>query len=116
MTTGPRETSARTAREETLPGETAAMRVPPRSRWQVLLIEYELLDSFNADIQSRVWMSGLVLVGLSMVGLVFMATTLKSGGEETLRVIGLLGAVSTLLSLGWWILLRRLFTSQRIID
>ena len=116
MTTGPRETSARTAREETLPGETAAMRVPPRSRWQVLLIEYELLDSFNADIQSRVWMSGLVLVGLSMVGLVFMATTLKSGGEETLRVIGLLGTVSTLLSLGWWILLRRLFTSQRITE
>ena len=116
MTTGPWETSARTAREQTLPGETAAMRVPPRSRWQVLLIEYELLDSFNATTQSRVWTSGLVLVGLSMLGLTFMSTTLKSGGEEALQVIGLVGIVATLLSLGWWILLRRLFTAQRITE
>lgn len=102
-------------REDSLPGEAAAMHVPPRNRWQVLLIEYELLDSLAADIQRRLWTSGLVLVGLSMVGLTFMATTLDPG-NETLQVIGLVGIVAALLSVGWWVLLRRLFTGQRVAE
>ena len=32
--------------ERRIPAETAAMKVPPRNRWQVLLVEYELLDSY----------------------------------------------------------------------
>ena len=33
------------AEERRIPAETAAMKVPPRNRWQVLLVEYELLDA-----------------------------------------------------------------------
>ncbi|MBI2872534.1 MAG: hypothetical protein HYY00_05000 [Chloroflexi bacterium] len=99
-----------------VPGEAAVMRVPPRSRWQVLLLEYELLDSYWTYLQQRVWMSGLVLVGLSMVGITFMAVGLTAGDELTLRVVGLVGAVAVLLTLGWWLLLRRTFTLQHVSE
>jgi len=109
-------TSTRETRDAGLPGEAAAMRVPPRNRWQILLIEYELLDAYWSQTLQRVWMSGLVLVGLTMVGLGGMAATLKVGELETLRTIALIGGVASLLTVGWWLLLRRLFTNQRVAE
>ena len=108
--------NTREAREDTLPGETAAMRVPPRNRWQVLLIEYELLDAYLAQLNQRVWTSGLFLVGLSMIGVAFLAATLDTGKLESLRLIGLVGGVASLLTVGWWLLLRRMFASQRVAE
>lgn len=99
-----------------MPGEAAAMRVPPRNRWQVLLIEYELLDTYWAHLHQRIWMSGLVLVGLTMVGISWMAAIMDTGLVETQRMIGLIGGVSSLLAVGWWFLLRRLFTAQRVAE
>ena len=97
-------------------GEAATMRVPPRNRWQVLLIEYELLDTYWAQLHQRIWMSGLVLVGLTMVGISWMAAIMDTGLVETQRMIGLIGGVSSLLAIGWWFLLRRLFTAQRVAE
>lgn len=108
--------SAREAQESETLGEAATMRVPPRNRWQVLLIEYELLDSYWAQIHQRIWMSGLVLVGLTMIGISWMAAIMDTGLLETQRMIGLIGGVSSLLAVGWWFLLRRLFTSQRVAE
>ena len=99
-----------------MPGEAAAMRVPPRNRWQVLLIEYELLDTYWAQLHQRIWMSGLVLVSLTMVGISWMAAIMDTGLLETQRMIGLIGGVSSLLAIGWWFLLRRLFTAQRVAE
>ena len=96
--------------------ESATMRVPPRNRWQVLLIEYELLDAYWTHLHQRIWMSGLVLIGLSMVGISFLAVGMDVGKVETERMIGLIGSVSSLLAVGWWLLLRRLFTAQRIAE
>lgn len=110
----PRE--PREARVDTQPGETAAMRVPPRNRWQVLLVEYELLDAYWSQLTQRVWMSGLFLVGLSMIGIGFLAPILDAGEEESLRLIGLIGGVASLLTVGWWLLLRRLFAAQRVAE
>ena len=59
-------------------------------------------------------MSGLVLVGLTMVGISWMAAIMDTGLLETQRMIGLIGGVSSLLAIGWWFLLRRLFTAQRV--
>ena len=56
--------STREVRDDKLPGESVAMKVPPRNRWQVLLIEYELLDAYWSQLHQRVWMSGLALIGL----------------------------------------------------
>ncbi|MCZ6615506.1 MAG: hypothetical protein O6920_06990, partial [Chloroflexi bacterium] len=67
--------STREVQERELPTESAAMRVPPRNRWQVLLIEYELIDAFGTHVQQRIWSSGLVLVGLTMVGISFLAVS-----------------------------------------
>ncbi len=103
-------------REDTLPGEEAAMRVPPRNRWQILLIEYELLDGYWAGLQQRIWMSGLFLVGLSMVGIAFVAVSLKPGFQETLDMIVLVGGVGSLLSVAWWLLLRRMFAAERVAE
>ena len=108
--------STREVQDGELPGESAAMRVPPRSRWQVLLMEYELLDAFWTHLHQRIWTSGLVLVGLSMVGISFLAVTMNAGKNESLQVIGLVGGVAALLSVGWWLLLRRLFSAQRIAE
>ena len=102
--------------ERGLPGESAAMSVPPRNRWQVLLIEYELLDAYWTHLHQRVWMSGLVLVGLTMLGIGFLASGMDTGTVETQRVIGLIGGVAAILSVGWWLLLRRLFTAQRVAE
>lgn len=102
--------------ERGLPGESATMRVPPRNRWQVLLIEYELLDAYWTHLHQRVWMSGLVLVGLTMLGIGFLAAGMDTGKVETQRVIGLIGGVAAVLSVGWWLLLRRLFTAQRVAE
>ncbi|MBI4339860.1 MAG: hypothetical protein HY680_07890 [Chloroflexi bacterium] len=110
-----RQRPASEPREE-LPGEEAAMSVPPRNRWQVLMVEYELLDGSAAQLMQRVWLSGLVLVGLSMVGLAFMSVTLKPGLADTSRVITLVGGVASLLAVGWWFLLRRIFLALRVAE
>ena len=108
--------NTREVQDGEMPGEAAAMRVPPRNRWQVLLIEYELLDTYWAQLHQRIWMSGLVLVGLTMVGISWMAAIMDTGLVETQRMIGLIGGVSSLLAIGWWFLLRRLFTAQRVAE
>ena len=108
--------STRESQDGELAGESAAMRVPPRSRWQVLLIEYELLDGYWTQLHQRVWMSGLVLIGLTMTGIVFLSSYMPAGKNESLQMIALIGGVSSLLTIGWWLLIRRLFTSQRIAE
>jgi hypothetical protein len=91
------------------------MSVPPRNRWQVLMVEYELLDSYVGQVGQRVWTSGLVLVGLSLLGLVSMGT-MKPGLEDTARVVALVGGIGSALAVGWWVLLRRLFLVQRVAE
>lgn len=103
-------------RADVLPGEAATMKVPPRNRWQVLLVEYELLDAYISQLTSRVWSSGMVLIGLSMLGISFLASTLQPGEAITLNLIGLVGGVASLLAVGWWLLLRRMFASQRVAE
>lgn len=104
------------SRADVLPGEAATMKVPPRNRWQVLLVEYELLDAYISQLTSRVWSSGMVLIGLSMLGISFLASTLQPGEAITLNLIGLVGGVASLLAVGWWLLLRRMFASQRVAE
>ncbi len=103
-------------RADVVPGESATMNVSPRNRWQVLLVEYELLDAFIAQLTSRVWTSGMVLIGLSMLGISFLAATLDPGEAITLNLIGLVGGVGSLLAVSWWLLLRRIFASQRVAE
>ena len=103
-------------RAEALPGESATMKVPPRNRWQVLLVEYELLDAYIAQLTSRVWSSGMVLIGLSMLGISFMATTMGPGEAITLNLISLVGGIGSLLAVAWWLLLRRMYASQRVAE
>ena len=103
-------------RAEVQPGEAAAMKVPPRNRWQVLLVEYELIDAYLAQVSSRVWSSGMVLIGLTMFGVSFLAATLEPGETITMNLIGLVGGVGSLLAVAWWLLLRRMFASQRVAE
>ena len=90
--------NTREVRDDGLPAEAAAMRIPPRNRWQVLLIEYELLDAYLSQLHQRVWTSGLFLVGLTMVGVGFLAPMLDAGIQESLNVIGLKRGEQTIVS------------------
>ena len=65
-----------------------------RGRWQVLLIEYELLDAYWSQLQQRVWMSGLVLVSLSMLGIVFLLTVMAPTRPQTTNSAGLLAIIA----------------------
>lgn len=102
--------------ERRLPAETAAMKVPPRNRWQVLLVEYELLDSYLLTLTQRVWTSGLVLIGLSLIGIAFMAVGMDSTREETSSIIGLMATTASVMAVVWWILQRRLFSMQAVAE
>ncbi len=104
------------SREPASSAEEAAMKIPPKNRWQVLLIEYELLDAYWSQLSQRVWNSGLFLAGLTMVGIAFLATMLDAGQADTLNMISLIGGVASLLTLGWWILVRRLFAAERVAE
>ena len=106
----------RELREDALPGEQAAMKVPPRNRWQILIVEYELLDVYLSGLQQRVWVSGMVVVGLTMFGVTFLATMLDAGLSDNLTVIGLIGGVASLITIGWWLMLRRMFAAQRVAE
>ena len=101
-------------RDTYVPGESAAMKVLPRNRWQVLLMEYELLDSYGTTLHQRIWMSALVLIGLSMVGVTFLAAGVSVDESEVLGVIGLVGTVASLITVGWWLLQRRLSALQEV--
>ena len=104
------------AEERRIPAETAAMKVPPRNRWQVLLVEYELLDAYLLTLSQRIWTSGLVLIGLSLIGIAFMAVGMDSSREETSSIIGLMAAAASVMAVVWWILQRRLFSMQAVAE
>ena len=89
------------AEERRIPAETAAMKVPPRNRWQVLLVEYELLDAYLLTLSQRIWTSGLVLIGLSLIGIAFMAVGMDSSREETSSIIGLMAAAASVMAVVW---------------
>ncbi|GEM_PF-2713069 len=96
--------------------ETATMSVPPHSRWQVLMVEYELLDSTVSQLMQRVWTSGLVLIALSLIGMSYLSVTLKPALVETTRIIALVGGVGSLLALAWWAMERKIFVAQRVAE
>ena len=104
------------AEERRIPAETAAMKVPPRNRWQVLLVEYELLDAYLLTLSQRIWTSGLVLIGLSLIGIAFMAVGMDSSREETSSIIGLMAAAASVMAVVWWILQRRQFAMQAVAE
>lgn len=99
-----------------IPESAGTMRVPPSTRWQVLLMEYELLDGYWMHMHQRIWLSGIVLVILSTVGLTFLATGVVADGIGRLNVLSLIGAVAVVLTFGWWLLVRRLVALQRVTE
>jgi hypothetical protein len=93
-----------------------SMRVPPGSRWQVLLMEYEILDSYWMQLHQRIWLSGLIVVGLSTVGLTFLASGLIGDAVSRVTVLNLIGTIAVILTFGWWLLIRRILAGQRVAE
>ena len=92
------------------------MQVPTRNIWQVLLMEYELLDAHWTHLHQRIWLSALVLIGLSMVGLTFLGTGLGLDVRTRIQVTLFVGTVAILLTIGWWFMIRRLLSSQKVVE
>ncbi len=90
-------------------------RVPEVSRWQVLLMEYEMLDAYWIHLHQRIWMSALVLMSLSMVGITFLGAGFPAGLPR-LTAVTFIAVVAILITVLWWLLVRRMLTYMRITE
>lgn len=92
-----------------------AASVAEGHKWQVLLMEYEILDSYWIHLHERIWFSALVLIALSMLGITFLGTGMPTGTPQ-LTLVTFVATVAILLTLVWWALVRRMLSYMRITE
>lgn len=95
--------------------QNGAERVSNATRWQALMMEYEMLDSYGIHNHQRIWMSGLVLITLTMLGIVFLGAGV-SGRTPELNIITFIAGVAILLTIFWWVLVRRMLGYMRVSE
>ena len=95
--------------------ERPMLRALDPSKRQVLLMEYEILDSYWTHQHQWVWISGMVLVVLSLVGITFLPVGLSSEPLRT-AMISFVSLLAGLLILAWWGLLRNMLGSIRVVQ
>ena len=95
--------------------QTIFTKVPEDGRWQVMVVEYAMLDAYRIHLRQRVWTSALVLITLLMVGITSLGTRLPSGFFR-LPVVTFVAVVATLLTVLCWSLLRRILSYMRITE
>lgn len=88
---------------------------PDATRRQVFLIEYEILDSFWTHQHQWIWLSGLVLITLSMLGMTFLPVSLASS-ELKMQLVTFVAAIAIILTIIWWGLLRQMLSSLRVVQ
>mgnify|MGYP006100072117 FL=1 len=85
------------------------------SQRQVLLIEYEILDSFWTHQHQWIWLSGLVLITLSMLGITFLPIGFGASPDK-LPIVTFVSVIAVILTLIWWGLLRQMLRSLRVVQ
>ena len=85
------------------------------SQRQVLLIEYEILDSFWTHQHQWIWLSSLVLITLSMLGITFLPNGLGQS-ELKVAIVTFVSLIAIILTIIWWGLLRQMLSSLRVVQ
>jgi hypothetical protein len=91
------------------------MQAVDSNRRQVLLIEYEILDSFWTHQHQWIWLSALVLITLSMLGMTFLPVGL-SAHPLRVQIVSFVAAIAVILTAIWWGLLRQMLSSLRVVQ
>ena len=92
-------------------GYTPTATEPQRRQSQ--LVEYEILDSFWVHQHQWIWLSGLVLVTLSMFGMAVLPMGL-AGHEMRTEIISFVSVISIALTLTWWGMLRHMLNALSV--
>ena len=91
------------------------MQVAEPNQRQALLIEYEILDSFWTHQHQWIWLSGLILIALSMLGMTFLPVGLESSPIQ-IPLITFVALLSGALIVIWWGILRQMLNSLQVVQ
>ena len=91
------------------------LQVVEPNRRQALLIEYEILDSFWTHHHQWIWLSGLVLIGLSMLGMTFLPVGLNANALQV-QLVTFVAVLAASLIVIWWGLLRQMLNSLQVVQ
>ncbi|MBI4236346.1 MAG: hypothetical protein HY688_03205 [Chloroflexi bacterium] len=94
--------------------ERPVLHAVDQSKRQVLLMEYEILDSYWTHHHQWIWLSGMVLIGLSMLGITFLPVGLSNNPLRG-EIVTFVGVIAGLLILIWWGLVRQMLGALRIV-
>ena len=84
-------------------------------RRQSQLVEYEILDSYWMHHHQWMWLSGLVLVTVSMFGMAVLPMGL-AGHELRTEIISFVSVISVALTLIWWGMLRHMLNALSVVQ
>ncbi len=84
-------------------------------RRQSQLVEYEILDSFWVHQHQWIWLSGLVLITLSMFGMAVLPMGL-AGHELRTEIVSFVSFLSVGLTLIWWGMLRNMLNALTVVQ
>ena len=94
-------------------GYTTAVSEPQRRQSQ--LVEYEILDCHAMHHHQWMWVSGLVLVIVSMFGMTVLPMGL-AGHELRAEIISFVSVISVALTLLWWGMLRNMLNALAVVQ
>ena len=88
---------------------------PDPQRHQSQLVEYEILDSSWTHQHHWIWLSGLVLITLSMFGMTFLPVGL-TGHSLQPQIVTFISAIAVSLTVIWWGILRQMLNTLNVIQ
>ncbi|MYD35678.1 MAG: hypothetical protein F4X20_01445 [Dehalococcoidia bacterium] len=94
-------------------GYTPTQQTEPQRR-QSQLVEYEILDSYWVHQHQWIWLSGLVLVVISMFGMAVLPMGL-AGHELRTEIISFVSVISVALTFIWWGMLRHMLNALTVV-
>ena len=97
------------------PLDRGMMSPPDPQRRQSQLVEYEILDSYWTHQHHWIWLSGLVLITLSMFGMTFLPVGL-AGHSLQAEIVSFISVIAVSLTVVWWGILRQMLNTLSVIQ
>ena len=97
------------------PLDRGMMSPPDPQKRQSQLVEYEILDSSWIHQHHWIWLSGLVLITLSMFGMTFLPVGL-AGHSLQPEIVSFISAIAVALTVIWWGILRQMLNTLNVIQ
>lgn len=97
------------------PMDRGMMSPPDPQKRQSQLVEYEILDSSWMHQHHWIWLSGLVLITLSMFGMTFLPVGL-AGHALQAQIVSFISVIAVALTVIWWGILRQMLNTLNVIQ